>query len=268
VAVKYETELYPPIKEFFTDRGYEVKAEVRGCDLVAYRADQSEPLIVEMKKTFTLPLLLQGIDRQKISGVVWLAIERNRTKKGAHNQRFSEITALCRRLSLGLLTVTFYRTKSPVIDVWCEPSGAVVASKPSLIPVQAAEASEVYQTVTGGRRKAGASRLMKEFEARSGDYNVGGSSKRKLITAYREKSIQCALALQCHGPSSPRQIRDWTHCPTSGALLRSNYYGWFTRVSKGIYELTPLGTAALQEYKEVTAVWMNHYPWARGEMYL
>ncbi|QMV43521.1 DUF2161 domain-containing phosphodiesterase [Cohnella cholangitidis] len=263
MAVKLETELYPPVKGFFTERGYEVKAEIRGCDLVAYRADLANPIIVEMKKTFTLPLLLQGIDRQKTGAAVWLAVERNRTKRGAHNQRFTEITALCRRLNLGFLTVTFFRTKSPVLEVWCEPAGnepTPLAS--SALGQLAAESSPSYQSAPAGRRKSKAAKLLKEFNARSGDYNVGGSTKRKLVTAYRERAIQCALALECHGPSAPRQVRDWTHCPTAAAQLQHNYYGWFRRVAKGIYELTPAGQAALRQYSEVTKVWANQYPWA------
>lgn len=269
MAVKLETELYPPVKGFFTERGYDVKAEIRGCDLVAFRADLADPLIVEMKKTFTLPLLLQGIDRQKTGAAVWLAVERNRTKKGAHNQRFTEITALCRRLNLGFLTVTFYRTKSPVIDVWCEPSGIkpVFAAPVDGKLAMAAESAVSYETASGGRLKAKAAKLLKEFSARSGDYNVGGSTKRKLVTAYREKSIQCALALDVHGPSAPRQVRDWTHCPTAGSLLRDNYYGWFKRVTKGVYELTPSGKAALMQYAEVTRVWTNQFPWATSLEY-
>ncbi len=266
MAVKFETELYPPIKAFFNGRGYDVKAEIRGCDLVAYRMDQSEPVIVEMKKIFTLPLLLQGIDRQKTGAAVWLAVERNRTKRGAHNQRYTELTALCRRLNLGFLTVTFYRTKAPVIDVWCEPSG--MASPGSHVDaVIAAESVQLYQTPAGGRRKSNASKLMKEFTARSGDYNVGGSTKRKLVTAYREKAIQCALALDNHGPSSPRQVRDWTNCPTAAATLRHNYYGWFKRVRKGVYELAPAGKTALHEYADVTAVWASQFPWATQQSY-
>lgn len=265
MAVKFETELYPPIKDFFKGRGYEVKAEIRGCDLVAYREDQADPTIVEMKKTFTLPLLLQGIDRQKTGSQVWLAVERNRSKKGAHNQRFNDLTSLCRRLNLGFLTVTFYKTKTPVIDVWCEPSFPMSPNTTQIDVIgvlQAAEAMPVYQHSTGGRRKAGSAKLMKEFNARSGDYNIGGSSKRKLITAYREKAIQCALSLHCHGPASPRQIREWTNCPTAGELLRSNYYGWFTRISKGIYNLTPSGLAGLVAFPEVTRAWVETFPWA------
>jgi len=221
-----------------------------------------------MKKTFTLPLLLQGIDRQKTGSSVWLAVERNRTKRGAHNQRFSEITALCRRLNLGFLTVTFYRTKSPIIDVWCEPAlsaasiGPLVIDATSTSASVAAEYAQPYVTVPRGRSKTKAAKLLKEFSARSGDYNVGGSTKRKLVTAYREKAIQCALALECHGPSAPRQVRSWTHCPTAASLLRQNAYGWFRRVTKGIYELTPAGKAALQEYADVTRVWKDQFPWA------
>lgn len=262
MAVQLETELYAPVKAFFTGRGYEVKAEIRGCDLVAYRADQDEPIIVEMKKTFTLPLLLQGIDRQKTGVSVWLAIERNRTKRGAHNQRFTELTALCRRLNLGFLTVTFYKTKSPVIDVWCEPAGMLAPVSRVDEAVLVAEFVQPYKPAAGGRRKTGAAKLLKEFTARSGDYNIGGSSKRKLVTAYREKAIQCALALSCHGQSSPKQVRDWTNCPTAAMVLRSNYYGWFIHVRKGVYDLAPAGRIALQEYAEVTNVWIRQFPWA------
>ncbi len=269
MAVKLETELYPPVKSFFASRGFEVKAEIRGCDLVAYRPDeQDDPVatIVEMKKTFTLPLLLQGIDRQKTGASVWLAVERNRAKKGAHNQRFNEITQLCRRLNLGFMTVTFYRTKSPVVDVWCEPA-EIRGASPSPVSASlsaAAEAGEAYGLRPERRSKAKAGKLLKEFNARSGDYNVGGSTKRKLVTAYRERAIQCALALACHGPSAPRQIRDWTNCPSAGSMLRENYYGWFGRISKGIYELTPAGEAALRDYGHVARVWARQYPWAEA----
>lgn len=239
MSVKQETELYAPIKAFLEGRGYEVKAEIRNCDLVAYQPGQPEPVIVEMKKTFTLPLLLQGIDRQKLGAAVWLAIERNRTKKGAHNQRFQEIAALCSRLQLGLLIVTFYKTKAPVVEVWCEPA-----------PISRAK----------GVRAA---RLQKEFDSRSGDYNVGGSTKTKLVTAYREKAVQCALALESCGISSPKQVLELTGCATAGSILRSNYYGWFTRVSKGRYALSPAGEFALEQYAELATYWRQQFSWTK-----
>ena len=48
-----ETEMYVPIKNFFNSLGFKVKAEIRNCDVVAYKAD--EPLIIiELKTQFSL----------------------------------------------------------------------------------------------------------------------------------------------------------------------------------------------------------------------
>lgn len=262
MAVASETELYAPVKNFFVRRGYEVKAEVRGCDLVAVHPEETRPTIVEMKRIFTLPLLLQGIDRQNTGASVWLAVERNRTKRGAHNQRYPDLTALCRRLGLGFLTVTFYKTKEPVVDVWCEPGYVYAAAAKPLAIAEAGAAAAPAPSPAEGRPRKAAVRLLREFEARSGDYNLGGSTRRKLVTAYRERALQCALALRCHGPSSPMRIREWTGISHAGLILRDNHYGWFERVKKGVYRLTADGEAALREYRDVTDVWASRFPWA------
>ena len=57
-----ETRLYGPVKEFWTARGYTVRAEVEGCDLVACRDD--EVVVVELKESMNLTLVLQGVDRK------------------------------------------------------------------------------------------------------------------------------------------------------------------------------------------------------------
>ncbi len=53
---------------------------------------------------------------------------------------------------------------------------------------------------------------MYEFHERSGDYNVGGSSRAKLVTAYREKALRVAQALAAAPPegASPAQLRSLT----------------------------------------------------------
>lgn len=233
MAVKYETELYSPVKAFFERRGYDVKAEVKHCDLVGVKSDQNEPLIVEMKKTFNLSLLLQGMQRLKLSPFVYLAVERNRSKRGAVNQRWGELTALCRQLGLGLITVTFYKTKSPLIDVLCEPAVQ------SLMP----DSGTVVRK--GGIRRQ---RLLKEFDERSGDYNTGGSTRRQLVTAYREKALRVASALRVQGEASPASISKQTSVGSAAAILQKNYYGWFERLSRGRYVLTVKGVQALTEH--------------------
>ena len=68
-----ESDLYAPVKALLEGQGYVVKGEVRGCDVVAVRAGEP-PVIVELKRTFGLGLVLQGIDR--------LAVKRSRLSRG------------------------------------------------------------------------------------------------------------------------------------------------------------------------------------------
>lgn len=236
MAVQHETELYAPLKAFFEARGYVIRSEVRHCDLVGVHPDQDDPLIVEMKKTFNLSLLLQGLERQKLSSEVYLAVERNRAKKGAHNQRWSEISLLCRKLGLGLITVTRYKTKSPFVEVLCSPGDKIIVPAPKVVKKRAA-------------------RLLHEFHERSGDYNVGGSHGTKLVTAYRERALRVACALQAGGVMAPREVRDISGVGTAADILQRNYYGWFDRVARGRYALTPAGAKGLQQYAGVIESW-------------
>ena len=68
-----ERSLYPPVKSFLEAQGYELKGEVNGCDLVAIRGEEA-PVIVELKTTFSLSLVFQGIARQGLSDNVYLAV--------------------------------------------------------------------------------------------------------------------------------------------------------------------------------------------------
>ncbi|WP_340022306.1 DUF2161 family putative PD-(D/E)XK-type phosphodiesterase [Paenibacillus sp. FSL K6-1096] len=249
MAIRQETELYAPLKAFFERQGYEIKGEVRTCDLVGIREDEDPPLIVEMKKSFNLALLLQGVERLRLSPNVYLAVERVRAKKGAVNQRWGELTGLCRRLGLGLITVVFYKTKAPLVEVLAEPGDA---------PPQARSAL---------RRRE---RLLYEFRERSGDYNTGGSTRVKLVTAYREKALRVALALQAleaeaagaaagldaarGGGVTPAALRKHSGVPGAAAILQKNYYAWFFRVQRGRYTLTTAGKAALLEYAAVAEI--------------
>lgn len=257
MAIKHEAELYAPLKAFFEQHGYIVKGEVRNCDLVGMREDDNEPLIVEMKKTFNLALLLQGLERLKMSSNVYLAVEKSRAKKGAVNQRWTELRGLCLKLGLGFIAVTFYKTKSPFVEVLCEPGEEPGFGRNAL------------------RKRE---RLLLEFRERSGDYNTGGVTRAKLMTAYREKALRVAAAVSraCEaqeteafsagykntsrhakkgaGPKpgvSPASIRDISGVGSAAAILQRNYYGWFYRVERGRYVLTEAGRLALNDYAAV-----------------
>lgn len=228
MAIQSETELYEPIKRYLEALGFEVRSEIHHCDLVAVRGDEP-PVIVELKRTLNLPLLVQGLDRLSQAEDVYVGVEMPGTGKAPHGLKWSDLSRLCRRLGLGLITVRFYKTRKPKVEVVCEPGGY----SPRLSKVKAA-------------------RLLHEFRERSGDYNVGGSTRRKLVTAYREKALALARTLQQHGALSPKQLRDLTENPKAADMLQKNYYRWFERASRGIYRLTPLGEREIEQYSHVT----------------
>lgn len=214
-----ETDLYQPIKGFLERQGYEVKAEVGSCDVMAVRGNDT-PLIVEMKTAFTLPLILQGIDRQRIAETVYLAVPL--PKKGISNDELS----LCKRLGLGLLCVN---------GDWVEPY---------LDP----------QDFVPRRQPKRTTALLKEFHARKGDGNAGGSTRRKLMTAYRQDALLCAMHLAQHGPSRVKDVEGATRVVRTAAIFRSNVYGWFAKVDRGIYAATDEGREALTTYADVVLV--------------
>jgi hypothetical protein len=228
VPIQSETELYEPIKHFMENQGYTVRSEVKHCDIVAIRGD--EPMvIIELKKTFNLPLVIQGIDRLQNTDYVYLATEQKVKGPAPHNLHWSDIQRLCKMLGLGLITVKFYKTKKPFVEVQCEPA--------AYVPRKSAKRS---------------SAIMNEFRERSGDYNVGGSSKRKLVTVYREKALQCAMLMKLHGPLTTKQLREMTGNSKITGFLQKNYYLWFQRVQRGSYGLTAQGEADLLTFSHVT----------------
>lgn len=61
-----EVDLYGPIKQFLESQGYAVKGEIGACDIVAVRGDEG-PVVVELKERLNLALLLQAVDRLRVS---------------------------------------------------------------------------------------------------------------------------------------------------------------------------------------------------------
>ncbi len=224
-----ETELYVPIKMFLERQGYEVKSEIKSCDVVAVRGDEA-PVIVELKTKLTLPLILQGIDRQGVTDAVYIATGPLRGSKrsslwGRHRRR---ILGLCRRLGLGLLSVEGSAERTLRVEVHLDP-----------LP---------YQPRKNPRRKT---MLLGEFEHRAGDPNVGGSSRRPLITAYRQDALRCVKFLRGSGQAKLHEIRTATAVERASGILQRDVYGWFQRVDRGIYTLSPKGTAAAGQFRDV-----------------
>ncbi len=214
-----ETDLYPPIRAFLQGQGYEVKSEVGAADVVALRGAE-EPVIVEMKTRFALALFHQGVARLALADLVYLAVPRGKGRGFA--KALKENTALARRLGLGLITV---RLRDGLVEVHCDPGPyAPRISKP--------------------KRQ----RLLREFARRVGDPNTGGATRAGLVTAYRQDALRCAAHLAAHGPCKGAAVKAETGVEHATRLMRDDHYGWFERVEKGVYALTPKGVEGLAGY--------------------
>ena len=220
-----EAALYPPVKAFLERQGYEVKGEVRGCDLVARRGEEP-PVIVELKLRFNLALVLQGVDRLALTERVYLAVPRpeRRARGGPLAPERPEIRKLCRRVGLGLMLVGLVRNTVEILE---EP-----------VPYRPRQA------------KSRALRLLDEFSRRIGDANVGGAVGVPLVTAYRQDALRCARAIALAGPMRVGALRAAAEVPRAARILQRNVYGWFDRIERGTYRLTPEGDQALSRFAE------------------
>ncbi len=214
-----ETELYPAIKSYLEGQGYEVKSEVAACDVVAMRGD-SEPVIVEMKTAMSLSLFHQGVARQAVTDAVYIAVPRGSGKRFAKSLK--DNLGLCRRLGLGLITV---RMRDALVEVHLDP-GPYAPRK------------------TKQRRD----RLLREFARRVGDPNAGGATRVGLVTAYRQDALRCAQHLSDEGASKGADVAAATGVAQATRIMAADHYGWFERVSTGIYQLTPKGKEGLVTY--------------------
>jgi hypothetical protein len=208
-----EADLYPDLKAYLQAQGYEVKAEIGACDIMAIRG-QEPPIVVEMKLSFTLGLVMQGVARQGLFDLVYLAVP---VQPKGWALRYRDIVALCRRLGLGLLAVT---------------------------PGQGVEAHLDPAPYQPRKNKVKAARLLREFERRAGDPNIAGTTGIKRVTAYRQDALRCVLAL-AQGATKASVVAQASGVSRAAPLMRDNHYEWFEKTQRGVYALSEQGRAVL-----------------------
>ena len=226
-----ETDLYYPVKSLFEDMGFTVRAEVKDCDLFAVKDDKT--IVAELKKSFNITLVYQLLNRQTFCKNVYAVIPR--PKKGAKDKNFKSMVKLCKKLDFGLITVAL---DSPV-------KFAETILSPNEI-----------SSITNYKKKTAAE---KEAVSRSGDYNTGGSTGKKIITAYREKSIELLCLISVFCPVTGAKLLEMGYEKGAYSILYKNYYKWFEKVEKGVYTISKTGTKALEEekYKNIVGYYLN-----------
>lgn len=213
-----ETDLYGPVKALLEGQGYQVKSEIGAADVFAVRGSEP-PLIVELKAGFSLSLFHQAIERLSITDAVYLAVPRGRGRPFLSALKSN--TKLCRRLGLGLITV---RLEDGLTEIHLDP-GPYAPRK----------------------SKARTERMLREFARREGDPNLGGTNRTTIVTAYRQDATRIALHLLEAGPCKAAHVAAATKVERARAIMADDHYGWFEKVERGIYRLTPKGEAAVRE---------------------
>jgi|TARA_B110000908_G_C10206501_1_gene428015 hypothetical protein len=220
-----ESDLYPPLKKFLEKQNYEVKAEVKNCDVVAIKkpADNEKtlpPTIIELKLSLNLEVILQAVDRLVLSPIVYIGVPS--TCGALKKKKRKRIIKLLKMLSIGLVAINL------------KGNTALVVVDPTTYKPRQSKPKQQW--------------LINEFVARAGDPNLGGASTKTVrMTAYKQQAIRIANYLRKHGASKASDIAKSLEIPRSRAVVYDNYYGWFQNVSRGVYDLSDLGKTLLNE---------------------
>ena len=228
-----ESDLFEPVQDYLVLQGYSVKAEVRHCDITAVKDD--ELVVIELKKNLNMSLLIQAANRQKFADSVYVAVASGIRKSRPKN--FKGACHLLKRLELGLILVSFLKTKTK-IEIIFHPS-------------------EFKKRKSHKARKS----IIREISGRTGNFNTGGSTGKQIVTAYRENVIHIACALAGKSGLSPAELRTSGTPGNTQRILSDNYYGWFERVKRGVYKLHPQGQKALENYPDL----VMHYTHILGK---
>tara|TARA_B110000444_G_scaffold219164_2_gene219150 strand:+ start:895 stop:1524 length:630 start_codon:yes stop_codon:yes gene_type:complete len=195
-----ESDLYLPLKKFLEKQGYEVKAEVKSCDVVAVKKptaseEAQPPTIIELKLSLNLEVILQAVDRLILSPIVYIGVPNS---CGALKKKRKRVIKLLKMLGLGLVAIN---PKSKTVELLVDPTS--------------------YQPRQSKPRQQW---LINEFEARAGDPNLGGaSSKAGRMTAYKQQAIEIAMYLSKHGASKASDIAKELEIPKTRAIVYDNY---------------------------------------------
>jgi hypothetical protein len=211
-----ETELYEPVKRLLEKEGYIVKAEVKSCDIAAFKGD--ELLVVEMKRQFNLKVVYQAMERRALTDKVYIAVPR---PKRYRDKNVRMMRKMLEELGIGLIAV----------GVDGAPIAEFVAG-----PTQ-------MRRINAAKRK----QLIKEADGRNMDVNVGGSNRSKIITAYTEASVLALCHMEVYDTLCTADLKKLGYTDKIRNACKGNAYGWFEKVGRGTYAMSETGVLALDD---------------------
>jgi len=198
-----EADMYKPVKDFFTGLGYNVNGEVLGIDVCMQK--DGVLTVIELKKSLNMTLLCQAVDRQSITSQVYIAVPRPRYPTNREN---TIIRRIVKKLDIGLIYVKLPENTIEIIH---------------FPPVELKNPS-----------KKRAQKVTKELSGRSVDVNKGGQTRKPIATAYRERAVRVACALERGGALTVKELRvDYNCDKDTSSIVQNNFHGWFEKVKDG-----------------------------------
>lgn len=218
-----ETALYHTIKSYLMQQGFDVKSEIKDADVVAFKQDTC--LIVEMKTSLSIQLIDQGLKRQMVTPYVYLAVP-TLSDAALQGSAFKAKQHIIRRCHLGLMLVDVTNNHITILE----------------------DPKPFDRTIIKKKKQA----LKEEFMLRQTALNQGGVSQTKIITAYRELALMTAFYLK-DGEKTTQALKQ--HLTQKAVqIVQRNYYGWFKRLDRGLYQLSESGHQALKDYQHVIKI--------------
>ena len=210
-----EMDMYNPIRNLLLQHDFIVRGEVKGFDIAAVKGDTL--WAVEMKLHPNITLVYQAMDRKMATDWVFVAIPRPKKIRGT----FSKFKKLLAKLELGLIVVAL---DSPL------------------------QYAEIVLFPQGNSEKKNKKTVaIKQEVARRTIDSPGGTTKVKINTAYKERSMRIACQLEASGILSPKALVELGCEKDTGTILYRNALGWFAKASKGLYQLSPTGQQYLKD---------------------
>ena len=234
-----ESDVAAAVAEYFSSLGYEVKAEIRGCDVVAIKHIDSAPrlTVIETKLRFNLKLLYQAITRFDIADEVLVAFLRPHNM--GRKSHWRDLKNLAKHSGIGILLVSGDK-QAPLVQVALEAGGS-------------------------RRKRIKTKRLAieREFHNRLVKGQIGGVNKVKILTAYRELAISLAVYLTKKGPCKTCDLIKQGFPKQVSRMLWDNHYGWYERLGRGLYKVQNHTESAITKdflncWQVYTKKWDSH----------
>lgn len=232
-VITRESDLAPVAGRWLRELGYDIRSEVHHIDILGRNPDGLFHA-VELKKTFNIDVLSQGLRGQRWAGEATVVVPKPSGTGFAVARKMEEWGRICRAMSLGLCLV---RSGDDGLEIKSEIASVRVSKG-------RADMRKYFD---------------KEFNGRGKDRNVAGMPGTRLHTAYSEKAMRIARWLIDRAldqgslePTHCREIAAGSKYADARSVMYCGFKEYFEKFGKGYYGLGRGVLTDAQAISEVT----------------